>query len=337
MRTRSILGLALGAVAATRFVLRRNRKLDLRGKVVAVTGGSRGLGLVLARELVTRGAKVAICARDAAELERARMELATMDGASPVYAATCDVTERDDILRFIAEVRDELGPIDVLVNNAGVIQVGPRELMSIDDYERALRTHFWAPYHAMQAVLPDMRARKAGRIVNICSIGGKVAVPHLAPYTASKFALYGLSTGARVELAKDGVFVTTVCPGLMRTGSPRHAMVKGQQQAEYAWFEVMDSLPLTSMSAERAAVKIVRACEHGDAEVTLSLPAKLAAKVHALAPNLVQDLLGVVDRMLPAAEGGSRVAVEGKDVDSSLTPSVLTGLSDAAARRNNEL
>jgi NAD(P)-dependent dehydrogenase (short-subunit alcohol dehydrogenase family) len=331
-----MLGLALGAAILARIAVRRSRKLDLRDKVVVVTGGSRGLGLVLARALVKRGAKVAICARDAAELERARLELATMGGGE-VYASACDVTDRDDIIRFITEVRDELGAIDVLINNAGIIQVGPLEMMSTDDYERAIRTHLFGPLYAMQAVLPDMRAKQAGRIVNIASIGGKIAVPHLSPYTASKFALYGLSAGARVELAKDNIFVTTVCPGLMRTGSPRHALVKGQQQAEYAWFEVADSLPLTSMNVERAANQIVRACESGDAELTLSLQAKLAAKLHALAPNLVQDLLGVVDRFLPSAAGGSRTATLGKDIEPSLAPSVLSGLSDAAALRNNEV
>jgi NAD(P)-dependent dehydrogenase (short-subunit alcohol dehydrogenase family) len=327
------LGLAGAAIART--VLRHRRRIDLRERVVVVTGGSRGLGLVLARELVRKGARVAICARDAVELERARVALACLGGT--VHAATCDVTDRDEVMQFITEVRDELGPIDVLINNAGVIQVGPLELMTTEDFERALRTHLWGPLFAMQAVLPGMRARKEGRIVNIASIGGKIAVPHLTPYSASKFALYGLSIGSRVELVKDNIFVTTVCPGLMRTGSPRHAFIKGQQRAEYAWFEIMDSLPLTSMSAERAAQQIVRACEYGDAEVTLSLQAKLAAKLHALAPNLVQDLLAAANQLLPSAEGGSRVAVAGKDVEESLAPSALTGLSDAAARRNNEV
>jgi NAD(P)-dependent dehydrogenase (short-subunit alcohol dehydrogenase family) len=328
-------GLVVGAAAIARIALRRARRIELRDRVIVITGGSRGLGLVLAREAVRKGARVAICARDGAELERARVELAIMGGT--VLASTCDVTDRDDVMRFIMEVRDELGPIDVLVNNAGVVQVGPLELMSFDDFERGLATHLWGPLYAMTAVLPDMRARKSGRIVNIASIGGKLAIPHLAPYTASKFALYGLSTGARAELMKDNIYVTTVCPGLMRTGSPRHALVKGQQSAEYAWFEIMDSLPLTSMSAERAAQQILRATELGDAEVTLSLQAKLAAKLHALAPNLVQDMLAIVNHLLPSAAGGSRVAIAGKDIETTLAPSALTGLSEAAARRNNEV
>ena len=325
--------MGLAGVVLARAVGRRRRKLDLRERVAVITGGSRGLGLVLARELVRHGARVAICARDAAELERARVELTVLGGS--VHASPCDVTDRDDVIRFLTEVRDELGPIDILINNAGVVQVGPLELMTIDDYERALRTHLWGPLYAMQTVIPDMRARRTGRIVNIVSIGGKLAVPHLAPYSASKFALYGLSAAAHAELVKDNVYVTTVCPGLMRTGSPRHALVKGQQQAEYAWFDILDSLPITSMNADRAGRQIIRALVHGDAEVVLSLQARIAAKLHALAPNLVQDALAVVARLLP--EGGSRTAIEGKDAESAFAPSVLTALSDEAARRTNEM
>src|SRR6185503_4123757 len=122
------------------------------------------------------------------------------------------------------------------------------------------------------AVLPEMRARREGRIVNITSIGGKISVPHLLPYSASKFALVGLSEGLRAELAKDGIVVTTICPGLMRTGSPRNATFKGQHRAEYAWFSIGDSLPVTAMSADRAARQILTACKRGEAEVVLSVP-----------------------------------------------------------------
>ena len=336
MRARTWVQIAagLGSLLAARAVVRRRRRIDLRGKVVVVTGGSRGLGLVLGRQLVARGAKVAICARDHDELERARVDLLERGGR--VFASPCDVTDRDDITRFLCQARDELGPIDVLINNAGVMQVGPMELMNLDDYEQALRTHLWAPLHATLAVLPEMRARHAGRIVNIASIGGKLAIPHMVPYSTSKFALVGMSSGLRAELAADGVLVTTVCPGLMRTGSPRHAMIKGNHRAEYAWFAIADSLPFTSMSANRAARAILDACAHGDAEVVLSLPARLATKLHGLAPNLIDELLALLARALPAATA-NRDAVKGSEAESGLAPSVLTSLGDEAATRNNEM
>jgi NAD(P)-dependent dehydrogenase (short-subunit alcohol dehydrogenase family) len=310
MRLKTKLVLGAAAILAARSVMRRRRRMDFRDRVVAITGGSRGLGLILAHEFARRGARVAICARDGDELERARVELSILGGT--VHTAICDVTNRDDVIEFLASTRDELGPIDVLVNNAGIIQVGPIELMAVEDYERAVRTHLFGPLYAMRDVIPEMRARKSGRIVNIASIGAKLAVPHLAPYSASKFALYGLSAAAHAELAKDNIFVTTVCPGLMRTGSTGHAFVKGQHQAEFAWFDVLDNLPITSMSAERAGKQIVRACEYGDAEVTLSLQAKLAATLHGIAPSFMQDLLSVVSRVLPA--GGSSRAIEGRNL-----------------------
>ncbi|MEO6775994.1 MAG: SDR family oxidoreductase, partial [Kofleriaceae bacterium] len=274
-------------------------------------------------------------ARDHAELDRARTELEQLGGE--VFAAVCDVAERDDVLRFIAGVEDDFGPIDVLVNNAGIIQVGPLELMTEHDFERALQVNLRGPLHAMLAVLPAMRRRGAGRIVNIASIGGKIAVPHLAPYTTSKFALVGLSEAMRAELVKDGIYVTTVCPGLIRTGSPRHAWFKGHVQAEYAWFSVGDSTSLSSVSAETAVEQVIRAFCRGDASVVISPQAKLASLIHGLAPGLVQEVLGVVARMMPTSRPAtSKRAVEGKDAESVFAPSPLTKNSDAAARRNNE-
>ena len=215
-------GASAGVFLAVRAALRWWHEYDLRGKTVLITGGSRGLGLVLAREIAREGAHVAICARDEDELERAYEDL-TGRGARAVLTVACDVTRREQVEDMVRVVRDHFGQIDVLVNNAGMIQVGPVEVMTLDDYEESMRTHFWAPLYAMMAVLPDMRQRGDGRIVNISSIGGKVSVPHLVPYCASKFALSGLSEGLRSELAKDNVMVTTVCPGLMRTGSPDNA------------------------------------------------------------------------------------------------------------------
>lgn len=339
MKTRTLLKLAsfaasLGAgVAVTRNLVRTRRTIDLAGKTVVITGGSRGLGLVLARGLVKLGARVAICARDAAELERARANLVTLGGE--VYAATCDVSERDEVLRFITAVEDDFGAIDVLVNNAGIIQVGPLATMTEEDFQHALDVNFYGPLHAIYAVLPGMRRRKAGRIVNIASIGGKVAVPHLAPYSASKFALVGLSEALRAELTAESIYVTTVVPGLMRTGSPRHAWFKGKVEAEYAWFSIGDSNSLTSVSAEAASRRIIEAFTHGDAEVTISPQAKAMSVLHGIAPNLVQEMLCVVARVMPGATQ-SRTAVEGKDAGSALAPSALTRNSDEAAARNNE-
>jgi NAD(P)-dependent dehydrogenase (short-subunit alcohol dehydrogenase family) len=173
--------------------------------------------------------------------------------------------------------------------------------------------------------------------VNIASIGGKIAVPHMLPYCASKFALVGLSQGLRTELAQDGVYVTTVCPGLMRTGSPRHAWFKGRHRDEYAWFSISGSAPVASMNADRAAAEIIRACRYGRADATLSIPAKLAARFAALAPDIYADAAALINRLLPAPGGVGRQSIEGADSTSSLSPSLLTLLGERAAIRNNEL
>ncbi|HSF29255.1 MAG TPA: SDR family oxidoreductase [Candidatus Tectomicrobia bacterium] len=325
----------VGLLLAARALVRWWREYDLRDKVVLVTGGSRGLGLVLSRQLLHQGARVAICARDEPELGRARSDLGRNDAR--VLTVPCDITDWGQVHEMVRLVQQHFGRIDVLINNAGTIQVGPVELMTLDDFEEAMKVHFWGPLYTVLAVLPAMRQRREGRIVNISSIGGKVSVPHLVPYNASKFALVGLSEGLRAELAKDGIVVTTVCPGLMRTGSPRQAFFKGQHRAEYAWFSISDALPLVSQSAERSAAQIIAACKRGDAEVVLSLPAKLATTVHSLFPGWTADVLGLANTLLLPAPGGIGTArLPGKHSSSALSPSWLTTLSDRAAQRNNE-
>lgn len=324
-----------GALLAARAVYKRFGGYDFEGKTVLITGGSRGLGLVLARGFVAEGANVAICARDPEELERARADLASRGARA--FAFPCDVTDRVQVKELVDVVTRHFGRIDVLVNNAGVIQVGPLELMTLEDFERAMAVHFWGPLYATLAVLPQMRRRREGRVVNVSSIGGKISVPHLVPYSASKFALAGLSDGLRVELAKDGIVVTSVFPGLMRTGSPRNATFKGQHRAEYAWFAISDSLPLTSIGAERAAAQIIDACRRGSAELVISTQAQAAVKFRALFPEATADILAVVNRLLPGPGGIGRARAKGKESESSLAPSVLTTLTESAARRNNEL
>jgi NAD(P)-dependent dehydrogenase (short-subunit alcohol dehydrogenase family) len=333
-RTAFLLAAGAGAWLAWR-AYRTYFGYDLRDKVVLITGGSRGLGLVLAREASRQGAHVAVCARDAEELARARADL--RERGAHVFAIPCDVTDREQVEQTVGAVERHFGRIDVLINNAGVIEVGPVETMTLADFEEAMATHYWAPLYAILAVLPGMRRRRAGRIVNISSIGGKVAVPHLVPYDASKFALVGLSEGLRAELAKDDVVVTTVCPGLMRTGSPRNATFKGQHRAEYAWFSLGDALPFLSMSAESAARQVLAACKRGDAEIILTLPSKAAVAFHGLFPGLTADLLGLANRLLPGPGGIGTERALGKDSQSALSPSPLTVLNERAAARNNEL
>ncbi len=324
---------AAAGVAIIMQVRRALRTISLTGRTVVVTGGSRGLGLLLAREFSLQGARVAVCARDPEELARAR-DLLASEGIG-ILAVPCNLADDQSVQDFVAEVRDRLGPVDVLVNNAGVIQVGPAESMTPDDFRRAMDVHFWAPLRMTYAVLPDMRSRRQGRIVNISSIGGLLGVPHMLAYTASKFALTGLSEGLREELAHLGILVTTVFPGPMRTGSPSHGWFKGKYESEYAWFSVTDSLPGLSIDARRAARRIVNAARTGRPRLVLGLQAVAAAWMHALAPGSFVRLMQAANKMLPGPTG-SMVAVSGKDSETRTTRSALTALSRAAAARNNE-
>ncbi|MBE9155682.1 SDR family oxidoreductase [Nodosilinea sp. LEGE 06152] len=335
-------GVWLGAIAIALvfgllWLVRRWREqgYDLRGKVVLITGGSRGLGLVMGRQLVEAGARLAICARDEAELERAQTDLVQRGGE--VLALICDVTHQTQVEQMVQQVSEHFGTIDVLINNAGTDIVGPLENMTMQDFDDLMQLHFWAPLYTTYAVLPGMRNRQAGRIVNISSVGGKVVSPHMVAYCASKFALTGLSAGMRVELARAGISVTTVCPGLIYTGVNDHALFKGQRRKEYTWFSISESLPLVSASPEKVAREAIAGLRRGAAEVVVPLYILLMARFYGLFPGLMTNLLIWGNWLLPGPTEGGEERAFGRDSHSGWAPSWLTYLSDRAARRNNEL
>lgn len=354
IQTKALLwGLAgIGAWTAIKAALAQKRKIDFRNKTVLITGGSRGLGLELARLLAKEGANLAICSRDADELDRADDELSQL--GVMVYTEVCDVTNKIQVEHFVENVRQAIGPVDVLINNAGTIIVTPYEHATEDDFRYAMDTHFWATFYMTNAVLPQMLARteqtsiamggtsmrgksiSAGRIVNITSIGGKVSVPHLMPYSTSKFAQVGYSEGLRAELQNKGIYVTTVSPGLMRTGSPRNAIFKGQNEKEYAAFKISDSIPFLTMGSTEAAREIIEACRYGEAERVITLPAKIGVALQGLAPNLVAETMAIVNGLLPDPGGIGEKRALGKDSETALSESVLTTLTDKAAQKNNE-
>jgi NAD(P)-dependent dehydrogenase (short-subunit alcohol dehydrogenase family) len=319
----------------------QRRPATLAGQVALITGASRGLGLLLAHEFAREGCRIAICARDYEELTRAQRELVA--AGATVLAVPCNVADPAEVDQMIMAVTNHYGRIDILVNNAGLIQVAPFHNLTMADFEEAMGVMYWSILYTVWAVLPQMRQRQSGRIVNITSIGGKVSVPHLLPYNSAKFAAVGLSEGLRAELADDGIRVTTIVPGLMRTGSHLNAQFKGQQAAEYTWFSLGASLPFISMDAARAARQIVAATRRGDAERTLSLPAQLLARVHGLFPGFTANVLGAVDRfVLPNPGKQGFVAKRGMAVEAELTSphaqmqKTLTTLGREAAERLNQ-
>ena len=238
------------------------------------------------------------------------------------------MTDHDRVREFIAVARVRNGPVDVLVNNAGVIQVGPLEDMREEDFEESLRVHFWSALYTTLEVLPEMKQRHSGRIVNIASFGGKVAVPHMLPYTVGKFALVGFSNGLNSELKQHGIVVTTVCPGLMRTGSHLNAEFKGRHHEEYAWFAAGNAMPGLSMQRGERRIQDHRRMWRGDAEIVLGLPARIAADLHMTFPNLMAELLCADQRQRAARTRRHRQ----REGEREVQPRGAAGRSDRAHR-----
>lgn len=326
----------LAVVLGARELLQRRKYLDLQGKTVVITGGSRGLGLAMAEEFARHGARLALCARDVEDLQEAQETLTNM--GAEVLTFPCDVSDPAQVERMVQHVSERFGQIDILVNNAGIISTGPWQTTTRADFEQAMNIMFWGTYNATMAVLPQMKQRGEGRIVNITSIGGKVSVPHLLPYASAKFAAVGFSEGLHAELARDGITVVTVVPGLLRTGSPRNAIAKGERhKEEYTVFLLADTSPASSISARRAARQIVHATRRGTTELIITIQAQLMARFHGLFPGLTTDLLSVVNRFLPSGEGAGTASYSGKESETAVSQSPLTALGRKAEREYHEL
>jgi short-subunit dehydrogenase len=325
----------VGAALVAREAWNSLRLADIRDQVVLITGSSRGLGLAMAREFASVGCKLVISARNGDELSAAETDLRERGAA--VLAITCDVSSNDDVQRMVKQATQHFGRIDILVNNAGIIQVGPIESQTIEDFRNAMDVMFWGVVYPTLAVLPQMKARGYGRIANITSVGGKISVPHLVPYGAAKFAAVGFSEGIHAELKKDGINVTTVVPGLMRTGSHLNAHFKGEHEKEYSWFALAATNPLSAIGARRAARSVVNAVRRRRAEVVLGLPAKLAVLAHGIAPGITSELLGLSNRLMPGTGASQKELFTGRESETTITRSPLTALGRRAAREYNQL
>ncbi len=314
----------------------RARQKKLAGRVVLITGGSRGLGLALAREFASRGCRLALCARDVDELERARLALAA--AGTEVIVSPCDISNRDSVAAMIEDIRRHYGRIDMLINNAGEIMVSPFENLDVADFERSMAVMFWGPLYVTLAALPAMQTRGEGTIVNVTSIGGKVSVPHLLTYSCAKAAAVAFSDGLRDEVRRFGIQVTTVIPGLMRTGSYVNANLKGDHVAEASWFGAAASLPLLTLSAEAAARRTVNAVCAGRSEIVLGLPAQVLAWAETLLPGLTAGTLRLTNALLPKGDAADHSIQVGTDVESrhGSLYRLMTVLGKRAGQRLNQ-
>jgi NAD(P)-dependent dehydrogenase (short-subunit alcohol dehydrogenase family) len=301
------------AVSAASYAFRKRTPKRKKGgiQVVLITGGSRGLGLALAERYGRAGAKLVLAARDHGELTTARQTLldrGAVRSPDDVLLIPADLADPAQAANLIEHSINHFGRIDVLINNAGIIEVGPFENQPLEAFHRAMATNFFAAVHTTQSALPHMLTRQSGSIVNIASIGGKFAMPHMLPYVSSKFALVGLSQGLHAELRHKGVRVTTVCPGLMRTGGEVNAHYTGQLKKEERWFTLAATTPVIAASVQHAADRIFHAVSAGRAEITITPQAWLAARVAGVAPETTQFLASLANQfLLPAPSTNKRL------------------------------
>lgn len=295
-----------------------------------VAGGSRGFGLLIAEELTRRGYHVSVCARDEAELERAREQLS---GAGvQIDTAVCDVRDADAVEEWVAGVP---GPVEVAVHVAGVIQVGPFRAATKEMFDQCLDIMARGPIHLALATVPGMSRRGRGRFAVVSSIGGTVSVPRMLPYSTAKFAATGFTEGLHAELSGTGVTATTVLPPPMRVGSFLHAQFSGDREREYGWFASLSSLPLTSLRPRAAAARAVAGILRGSPVVGLSPLTFLASRVHGVAPATTVRLLRLANRLLPEPGDGHPRAGRNVRRRGSLADR-LTTLGKRVSRRTNE-
>ncbi|MGE4425049.1 MAG: SDR family oxidoreductase [Solirubrobacteraceae bacterium] len=236
--------------------------------VVAITGGARGIGLAVARRYADRGARVAIGDVDGDGAQEAARRL---EGAR---GYTLDVGDPVQFERFVADVEADMGPIDVLVNNAGIMPIGPLLDQSPELARRVMDINVLGPLNGMRAILPRMQARGGGRIVNVASTAGRVSGPGAALYAASKHAVVGLSDGVRQEFGRDGIVITTVLPSFTDT-----ELISGTSGLR----------GIRTLTPDRVAVALVRGVERGRPFVVLPMSARVSLWLTALLPTRVTD------------------------------------------------
>ncbi|MBC7385968.1 MAG: SDR family oxidoreductase [Cryobacterium sp.] len=315
-----------------------------RNETVLITGGTRGLGLAIAEIYAKRGMNIAVCSRTEVDLDKAVNHLLPFSPRIKVKGYVCDVGNEEEVLSLLEKISHDFGIIDILVNNAGVIISAPALATSVKDMKSTMDSNLLGMIHTSMALAPKMAERRAGRIINVASIGGVVPVPHLLAYGTSKFGAVGFSTSLGLELKRFDVSVTTVCPTLIRTGSYLHALFKGKTKQEMNWFTVASTYPFLSKSAESVAAAIVRAGDRRKLFAVIGLNAKIARLGFALFPNLTLSIMDRVNRLLPAEGTHPNEELEKFRQDDPLTGAeviALTGIhpetkagADAATRWN---
>lgn len=253
--------------------------------VVVITGGGRGIGRATALEFAQEGATCVLAGRRMDALQTAAGEVRHSGGKADIVA--CDVMKEDDLTALVANTIERHGKVDVLVNNAGVVSGGRLDEISKEDIDRMVGVNVWAPLRLTQIVLPHMRQRKAGAIVNISSVAGRMGVPFYATYCASKFAMRGFSEALRRELRPDGVHVMAVFPGGTATDM--------LENVEFERFGV------SIATAQQVGAAIVRGVRWRQGEVFIGIGESMMSRWNDIAPWTVDIGVDVVREQFRAA------------------------------------
>jgi short-subunit dehydrogenase len=258
-----------------------SRKMDVSGKVVVVTGASMGIGEAIAKIFADRGARLVLLSRDAGRAEAARGRVGHNERT---LALSCDVRNREEIDRVLSLTLHHFDNIDIWINNAGHGLHDSVAQMDMAACRDMFDTNFFGTVASMQAVIPLMKRRGAGTIINISSVAGHIPVPFMGAYCATKFAMNAIGNAARVELKTSGVHVLTVCPGYVRTDFGANA-IKGR--------ELKQVRPETvrGVSAERVARAVLKGYEKRKREVIVPWTMHPVIKIYQLFPALVEQTM----------------------------------------------
>jgi short-subunit dehydrogenase len=252
--------------------------MELAGKVVVVTGASMGIGEAIAKVFAQEGASVVLLSREAGRAEAARARIGCPERT---IALSCDVRHSEDIDRVLGLTLHHFKRVDVWINNAGHGLIDSVAEVEMPACHEMFETNFFGGLSAMQAVIPIMRQRGGGTIINISSVAGHIPVPFHAPYSASKFALNAIGRAAGVELKKDGIHVLTVCPGYVRTAFSENAVRRNK-------LKQIRPGAVRGISAERVARATLRGYLKQKREVIVPWTMHVPVKLYQLFPSVVE-------------------------------------------------
>ena len=236
----------------------------LNGKVALITGGGRGIGRAIALAFAREGARIAVAARTAEQVEQVAAEI-----GNRAIAVVCDVSNPESVTQMFTQTRERLGDVDILVNNAGIAESATLVTTSDDLWFRHLAINLSGTFYCTRAALPAMLEKKWGRVINVASIAGKTGAPYIAAYSASKHGVMGLTRSVALEVATSGITVNAICPGYvdtdMVTRGVERVVTRTGRTADEALEAIKKMSPQNRLATadEVAAIALLLASEEG--------------------------------------------------------------------------